>query len=86
MTQIKFCAATLSYPICFSVQSTTEVSSEVLLNRSQTLLLSVEASWNVMAHAQKPDFVFRRNGRVHLISAGASVQSTTGSPGVRIMR
>ena len=22
--------------------------------------------WNVMAHAQKPDFVFRRNGRVHL--------------------
>jgi len=28
-------------------------------------LLCVEASWNVMAHAQKPDFVFRRNGRVH---------------------
>jgi len=26
----------------------------------------VEASWNVVAHAQKPDFVFRRNGRVHL--------------------
>ena len=29
-------------------------------------LLQVEASWSVMAHAQKPDFVFRRNGRVHL--------------------
>jgi hypothetical protein len=28
-------------------------------------VLSVQASWNVMAHAQKPDFVFRRNGRVH---------------------
>jgi len=28
--------------------------------------LAVEASWNVMAHAQKPDFVFRRNGPVHL--------------------
>ena len=27
---------------------------------------AVQASWNVMAHAQKPDFVFRRNGRVHL--------------------
>jgi len=27
---------------------------------------SVEASLNVMTHAQKPDFVFRRNGRVHL--------------------
>ena len=38
-----------------------------------------------MAHAQKPDFVFRRNGRVHLNRRGASVQSTTGSSrGVRI--
>jgi hypothetical protein len=26
----------------------------------------VDYVWNVMAHAQKPDFVFRRNGRVHL--------------------
>jgi hypothetical protein len=30
----------------------------------------VEASWNVMAQAQKPDFVFRRNGRVHLNRRG----------------
>ena len=30
----------------------------------------VEASWNVMAHAQKPDFVFRRIGRVHLNRRG----------------
>ena len=37
-----------------------------------------------MAHAQKPDFVFRRNGRVHLHQRGASVRSTTGSRGVRI--
>jgi len=29
-----------------------------------------EASWNVMAHAQKPDFVFRRNGRIHLNRRG----------------
>jgi len=28
--------------------------------------LTVEHVWNVMAHARKPDFVFRRNGRVHL--------------------
>ena len=28
--------------------------------------IALEASWNVMAHAQKPDFVFRRSGRVHL--------------------
>ena len=52
--------------------------------------LYVEVSWNVMAHAQKPDFVFRRKGRVHLNrpggggGGGASVQSTTGSRGVRI--
>ena len=44
----------------------------------------MEASWNVMAHAQKPDFVFRRNRRVHLNRRGASVQSTTGSRCVRI--
>jgi len=37
-----------------------------------------------MAHAQKQDFVFRRNGRVHLNRRGASVQSTTCSRGVRI--
>jgi len=37
-----------------------------------------------MAHAQKPDFVFRRNGRVHLNRRGTSVQSTTGSRGVCI--
>ena len=30
----------------------------------------VEASWNVMAHAQKPDFVFWRNGRFHLNRRG----------------
>ena len=37
-----------------------------------------------MAHAQKPDFVFRRKGRVHLNRQGTSIQSTTGSRGVRI--
>ena len=30
----------------------------------------VDRVCNVMAHAQKPDFVFRRNGRVHLNSWG----------------
>jgi len=28
--------------------------------------LELEHIWNVMAHGQKPDFVFRRNGRVNL--------------------
>ena len=30
----------------------------------------VDCVWNVMAHAQKPDFVFQRNGRVHLNRQG----------------
>jgi len=30
----------------------------------------VDCVWNVMEHAQKPDFVFRRNGRVHLNRRG----------------
>jgi len=29
-----------------------------------------EFVWNVIAHAQKPNFVFRRNGRVHLNRQG----------------
>jgi len=36
-----------------------------------------------MAHAQKPDLVFQRNGRIHL-NQWVSVQSTTGSRGVPI--
>jgi hypothetical protein len=31
----------------------------------------VDCVWNVMAHAQKPDLIFRRNGRVHLNRQGA---------------
>ena len=34
--------------------------------RASPGLAAVDCIWNLMAHAQKPDFVFRRNGRVHL--------------------
>ena len=33
-------------------------------------LFALDCVWNVMAHAQKPDLVFRRNGRVHLKRRG----------------
>ena len=33
-------------------------------------LYGLDCVWNVMAHAQKPDFVFRRNGWVHLNRQG----------------
>jgi hypothetical protein len=34
------------------------------------LVYNVNYVWNVMAYTQKPDFVFRRNGRVHLNRRG----------------
>jgi hypothetical protein len=37
--------------------------------RSHCLWL-VDCVWNVMAHAQEPDFVFRRKGRAHLNRRG----------------
>ena len=43
------------------------VVQNVFLDKSGLL---VDCVWNVMAHAQKPDFVFRRNGRVHLNRLG----------------
>ena len=54
----------------------------ILLNSYYTFRR--RARLNVMAHAQKPDFVFRRNGTSPFKLAGALVQSTTGSRGVRI--
>jgi hypothetical protein len=37
------------------------------------LSVCVDCVRNAMAHAQKPDFVFRRNGRVHLNRKGRQV-------------
>jgi len=56
----------------------------VLYPRTANTVSWVDCVCNVTAHAQKPDFVFRRNGLVHLNRRGVSVQSTTGSRGVRI--
>jgi len=44
----------------------------------------VDCVWNVMAHAQKPDFVFRGKRTSPFKSVGASVQSPTDSRGLRI--
>jgi len=46
----------------------TEVNMKITGIEDVTLCSVVQASWNVMAH--KPDFVFRRNGRVHLNRRG----------------
>jgi len=55
-----------------------------LAGNATDLMWEADCVWNVMEHEQKPDFVFRRNGRVHLNRWGASVQSTTGRRCVRI--
>ena len=44
-------------------------STPVLAPRSN-ICIAVDLVWNVMAHEQKPDFVFLRNGRVHLNRCG----------------
>jgi hypothetical protein len=35
-------------------------------NNKKDVTKKVDCVWNVMAHAQKPDFAFRQNRRVHL--------------------
>jgi hypothetical protein len=44
----------------------------------------VDCIWNVMAHVQKPDFVFWAKRTIPFKSAGVSVHSTTGSRRVLI--
>ena len=44
--------------------------SSTAVRRNATAHAAVDASWNVMANVQKPDFVFRRNGRVQLNRRG----------------
>jgi hypothetical protein len=48
-----------------NVHKHTEISSY-----TQHICVLVDCVWNVIAHAQKPEFVFRRNGRVHLNRQG----------------
>jgi len=48
------------------------------------MFYEVQASWNVMAQVQKPDFLLSAKRAILFKSAGTSVQSTTGSRGMRI--
>ena len=58
----------MSYTLfCHSVTFTTNRN---LLRSGGTVEVTVDCVWNVMAHSQKPNFFFRRNGRVHLNRRG----------------
>jgi hypothetical protein len=49
------------------LQGAASISGPKILAQDDTVVIRVvEVSWNMMAHAQKPDFVSRRNGRVNL--------------------
>ena len=48
----------------------TVIASRFSVSSINTIVPVVQASWNVMAHAQKPDFFLRRNRRVHLNRRG----------------
>jgi hypothetical protein len=63
--------ASITHSECLSVAVVTQYAKRM----RPIILLSVncpavEATWNVMAHVQKPDFIFRRNGWVHLNRQG----------------
>ena len=55
-------AAVTNVPLALETDDR-QVSVQFLLLRLNT---QIDRVWNVTAHEQKPDFVFRRNGRVHL--------------------
>jgi hypothetical protein len=46
------------------------MSLSLSLTHTHTQSKHVDCAWNVMAHAQKLDFVFRRKGQVHLNRQG----------------
>jgi hypothetical protein len=73
--------------ILFAIHTHSDYTEEThqffhICSRSKYYL--VDCVWNVMAHAQKPDFGLSPKRTSLFKSAGASVQSTTNSRGVRI--
>jgi len=84
MTALKQLNMDFSYPWCPDLHLAVTISETTrrkinlrlfndVISTPDITLLRVDASWNVMAHAQKPDFVFRRNWRVHLNLRGRQI-------------
>jgi len=64
-----YCINIRQYTAIEMVRKKTVIQSK-LAQLYNTVTRKVDCVWNVMAHAQKPDFVFRPNGRVHLNRRG----------------
>jgi len=54
------------FPVSLSSVVWKLLNSQSIQYPEIVLTPNVDCVWNVMAHTQKPDFVFRRNGLVHL--------------------
>ena len=63
---------------------TTDSRLKRILSTNCCIYTVVDCVWNVMAHAQKPDFIFRWNGRVHLTRQGRQFSRLLCSRGVHI--
>jgi hypothetical protein len=59
-----------AWPYCFHFQGCVDQDGGSHFHCLLLKIHEVDCVWNVMAHALKPDFVFRRNGRVHLNRQG----------------
>ena len=55
---------------CLNMSFTSPYFRDKVFCVDKKKITSVHCVWNVMAHAKKPDIVFRRNGRVHLNRRG----------------
>ena len=62
---MRFCSACCDHVLSSSLHNLPGTRDVSLSQRAQTGS-GVDCVWNVMAHAQKLDFVFRLNERVHL--------------------
>jgi hypothetical protein len=62
--------AELTFIIIEDIPLCCDSQNKIKLSPPRQNITKIECVWNVMAHAQKSGFVFRRNGRVHLNRQG----------------
>ena len=69
---------------CAQYATSTTLLTRKMTSNNHIQTLAFKSRMRLKCDGTRADFVFRRNGRVHLNRRGASVQSTTGSRGVRM--
>ena len=72
------CHLTLTYFVCLILRRNFKCLWTNIYTLTNTCYIGhyfIDCAWNVMAHAEITDFVFRRNGQVHLNRPGGGVSS-----------